>query len=167
MAKTSKIHPHLSLREIDQRLRQTQGFWKVQRWMAIRYGMVHPSTASQIAKAVGLSTSSVQHLISNYNKEGATAVETKGSGGRKYGYLTLEQEKSFLASCQEKALSGHYTTVEDIQKAFEEKVGKSVARSTIYRLLDRHSWCKLIPRPKHPDQEMEKQQEFKKTLKNK
>jgi len=163
MAKTSKIHPHLSLREIDQRLRQTQGFWKVQRWMAIRYAMVHPSNARQIAKAVGLSTSSVQHLIGNYNKEGATAIETKGSGGRKYGYLTLEQEKSFLASCEEKALSGHYTTVDDIQKAFEQKAGKSVARSTIYRLLDRHNWRKLVPR----HQDIDKQQEFKKTLKNK
>ncbi|MEM9685424.1 MAG: winged helix-turn-helix domain-containing protein [Bacteroidota bacterium] len=134
---------------------------------AIRYGMVHPSNARQIAKAVGLSTSSVQHLISHYNKEEASAIETKGSGGRKYGYLTLEQEKSFLASCQEKALSGHYTTVRDIQKAFEQKIGKSVARSTIYRLSDRHSWRKLVPRPKHPDQDMDKQEEFKKTLQNK
>ena len=166
MAKTSKIHPHLSLEEIGQCLRQTQGFWKVQRWMAIRYGMVHPSSAMQIGKAVGLSTSTIQHLISHYNKEGAAAIETTGSGGRKYGYLTLEQEKSFLASCDEKALSGHYTTVDDIQKAFEQTIGKSVARSTIYRLLDRHSWRKLVPCPKHPDQDTDKQEEFKKTLKN-
>ena len=167
MSKTWKIHPHLSLDEIDGRLRQTRGFWKVKRWMAIRYGLVHPSSAEQIAKAVGLGKSTVQRLLRNYNKYGASAIETKGSGGRKRAYLTIAEEKSFLKDCQAKALSGHYTTVIDIQRAYEEKVGRAVFKSTVYNLLGRHHWRKILPRPRHPDQDMDKQEEFKKTLKNK
>jgi transposase len=167
MAKTSKIYRHLSHDEIDGRLRQTQGFWKVKRWMAIRYGLVGPSSADQIAKAVGLGTSTVQGLIRNYNKYGAAAIETKGSGGLKDAYLTIGEDKSFLKDCEAKAIAGHYTTVNDIQRSYEEKAGRTVFKSTVYKLLDRHHWPKILPRPRHADQDMDKQEEFKKTLKNK
>jgi len=38
----------------------------------------------------------------------------------------------------------------EIQRACEERVGKSVAPSTIYRMLERHGWRKVVPRPRHP-----------------
>jgi Winged helix-turn helix len=42
--------------------------------------------------------------------------------------------------------------------------GTRVAESTIYRLLDRHGWRKLMPRPKHPKASPEAQEQLKKTL---
>ena len=38
-----------------------------------------------------------------------------------------------------------------------------MAESTIYRLLDRHGWRKLVPRPVHPKADLEEQAAFKKT----
>ncbi|HEY6406604.1 MAG TPA: winged helix-turn-helix domain-containing protein, partial [Ktedonobacteraceae bacterium] len=43
-------------------------------------------------------------------------------------------------------------------------VGHEVAESTIYRLLGRHGWRKLMPRPTHPKASKEAQEQFKKTL---
>ena len=48
--------------------------------------------------------------------------------------------------------------------AFEARIGHEVEESTIYRLLDRHGWRKLLPRPKHPKGSQEEQDSFKKTL---
>ena len=47
-------------------------------------------------------------------------------------------------------------------KAFEKKVGHPVARFTIYRLLERHDWRKIAPRPRHPKADSEDQDAFKK-----
>lgn len=163
MAKTSIIKKHLTVSEIDKCIKETKGFWKIQRWLVIRQGLITPSSAESLGKSVGLKKSTTQLLISNYNKYGKSAINTKGKGGRKYGYMTLEQEKEFLKSCEQKALSGQYTTVLDIQKAFEKIIGNTVAKTTVYNLLKRHGWRKLVPRPSHPKSDIEKQNTFKKT----
>jgi len=49
-------------------------------------------------------------------------------------------------------------------KAIEEKANKKIAKSTTYRMLDRHNWRKITPRPYHPKSKPEKQEQFKKTL---
>ena len=64
------------------------------------------------------------------------------------------------------ALQGLYTTLADIQRAFEAKVGKTVARSTVYNLLKCHDWRKLSPRPAHPKADKNKPETFKKTFLN-
>jgi transposase len=53
-------------------------------------------------------------------------------------------------------------TAGEIQRAFEARVGHEVAESTIYRLLHRHGWRKLMPRPTHPKASREAQEQFKK-----
>jgi transposase len=39
-----------------------------------------------------------------------------------------------------------------------------LARSTIYRLLERHGWRKVMPRPRHPKADVAAQAAFKKTV---
>jgi len=53
-----------------------------------------------------------------------------------------------------------------IQQAFEQQVGQAVDSSTIYRLLERHQWRKLVPRPAHPQAEVAQQAAFKQTFHN-
>ena len=54
-------------------------------------------------------------------------------------------------------------TVAEIQQAYRERSGKDFAPSTIYRLLDRHGWRKVVPRPSHPKADVTAQAAFKKT----
>lgn len=88
-------------------------------------------------------------------------METAGKGGRRRQYLTLEQEKTFLAPFFTQAERGEIATVAHIQHAFEAKVEHEVDDSTIYRLLHRHNWRKLMPRPRHPQADPQVQDQFK------
>src|SRR5438270_3886714 len=108
-----------------------------------------------------------KRLISTYNRFGVVAVETPGKGGRRHQYLRREEEEQFLAPFFARAQSGEIATVQEIWRAFEERVGHPVDESTIYRLLDRHGWRKLMPRPRHPQADRQAQEQFKKTLKRK
>ena len=78
--------------------------------------------------------------------------------------LRVEEEKQFLAPFFARARSGEIATATEVKLAFEAQVGHEVEESTIYRLLDRHGWRKLMPRPHHPKGSQEEQEHFKKTL---
>ena len=73
------------------------------------------------------------------------------------------QEQELLAPFVARAEAGGMLTVAEIQQAYRERTGKVVARSTVYRLLDRHGWRKIVPRPRHPKADVAAQAAFKKT----
>jgi transposase len=104
----------------------------------------------------------VHDVISTYNRLGAAAVVTAGKGGRRHQYLTLEEEAQFLAPFFARAEQGLLTTTAEIWRAFESRVGHHVDDSTMYRLLNRHGWRKLLPRPSHPKADPQAKEQFKK-----
>jgi transposase len=106
----------------------------------------------------------VHKVISLYNRFGVTALATPDKGGRRDVYLTLEEEQQFLAPFFARAQTGEIAMAAEIQLAFEARVGHEVDDSTIYRLLTRHGWRKLMPRPTHPKASREAQEQFKKPL---
>src|SRR5207253_2873038 len=119
-----------------------------------------PREAKDIAKHTGVSVSTVHKLISTYNRQGVSAVETKGKGGRYNAYLTREEEQDLLQPFVERAERGELTTVAQIKQAFEKRVGHEVDETTIHRLLKRQKWRKLVPRPFHPQADKEEQEHF-------
>lgn len=78
--------------------------------------------------------------------------------------LRVEEEQQFLAPFFVRARRGEIATATEVKLAFEARVGNAVQASTVYRLLDRHGWRKLMPRPHHPKGSTEEQEHFKKTL---
>jgi transposase len=50
-----------------------------------------------------------------------------------------------------------------VKAAYEQVLGRKVPKSTIYRMLARHGWRKVVPRPRHPKSDASAQAEFKKT----
>ena len=48
----------------------------------------------------------------------------------------------------------------------EELLGHGVHHSTVYRLLERNGWRKVVPRPFHIESKQEVQEDFKKTSRN-
>ena len=138
-------------------------FWVRQRWGIIYTALSAPRKAEEIAKQTGVSVTTVRRVISTYNRLGIAAIETAGTGGRRHEYMTLEQECSFLQPFFARAEKGEIATAEQIQQAFEAKVEHAVHISSIYRLLHRHGWRKLVPRPRHPKANAEEQAAFKKT----
>jgi transposase len=156
---------HLSVDEVKERMNTDTRPWVRQHWWIIYNALVAPRKAEEIALHTGVSATTVHRVISTYNRLGAAALETPGKGGRRHEYLTLEEEKQFLTPFFAQAANGAIATVAQIQGAFEERVGHEVDESTIYRLLGRHGWRKLMPRPRHPQADPYAQEQFKKTLK--
>ena len=68
-----------------------------------------------------------------------------------------------IDSFKEKARRGQIATAIQIQQAYEQKCGFAVHKTTIYRLLERHQWRKIVPRPNHPKKDANAVDEFKKT----
>jgi len=163
MAPVTRAAAHLSAEELVRRWKYDPRPHRRQRWLIIYQALVDPREAAQIAKHCGVSSATVHQLISAYNRRGVEAVETPGKGGRRHQYLTLEQEQQFLVPFFAQARVGTISTAAQIQQAFEAEVGQKVAESTIYRLLARHGWRKLVPRPVHPKAVPEEQAAFKKT----
>ena len=77
-------------------------------------------------------------------------------------YLSVEEEKELLDKFVEKSQQGHIPVAEEIQKAFEEKIGHPIHKTTIYRFLQRNDWRKVVPRPVHPKNDPEQMKAFKK-----
>ena len=138
--------------------------WVRERWGIIYHALIRPRKAEEIARDTGVSVTTVHRVISRYNRLGPAAIETPGKGGRRHEYMSEEQERRFLQPFFARAAQGEIATAEEIQCAFEAEVKHEVHLSSIYSLLDRHGWRKLVPRPRHPKANPEAQAAFKKTL---
>ena len=115
-------------------------------------------------KIIGRSRVTVVQLRKKFST--VKQAQNRNWGGRRSGYMTIAQERQFLSEFLDQAAHGGILVVSKIQQAFEAKVGRKVAQTTIYRMLDRHNWRTIIPRPRHPNSSAAAQEGFKKTPEN-
>ena len=163
MGKVIRVKSHLTVEEIDARLKYLHDFWRIRRWLVIRHALVDPAPAQEIALRLGLSVYTVRDLIEAYNRSGPDALETTGKGQRQHAYLSVEKERTVLAPFLDASQAGHLAMARPLKKAFADALGHHIATSTIYRLLHRHQWRKVRPRPKNPRSSQEAQAACKKT----
>jgi len=90
----------------------------------------------------------------------------QGRGGRRRANLSLEAEEQLLRHFFEKANRGEVLVVNEVKAVYEGAVGHRVPKSTVYRMLARHGWRKIAPRPRHPKADPQKVTSFKKTPRN-
>ena len=164
MARVSRVLAHLSKAEIEEKMRTASRFSHQQKWRIIYNALVEPRPAAEIAKHVGTTVRMVHRVVSEYNRHGAAAIETPGSGGRRRSYLSLEEEQALLEQLTPAAKTGKLTTRIKVKQAVEEKLGHNVHKSMVYRLLQRHRWGKRKPRPKHPSSDLDEQESFNSTF---
>ena len=116
-----------------------------------------------IAQAVGLSVSHVRRVWSDYLRGRLAAGQGRPKGGRRHQNLTLAQERAVLVPWQEQAQRGKLVTARSIKVDYEKRLGRVVPDSTVCRLLARHQWRRVTPRPKHPKDNPAARAAFKKT----
>ncbi len=142
MARSPTAGTHLTAEQIIERIRETPGFSRVQKWLVIYNLMVDPRPLKEIAKHVGLAWQTVRNLVSRYNRLGPEAIEGPGKGGRRRSYMSLEEEAAFLEPFLAQARTGKAAAPSEIKKAWETQLGHEVHKTTLYRLLARHGWPK-------------------------
>jgi transposase len=98
-----------------------------------------------------------------YDHGGLRALKPKPCGARLRQNMTVAQEKALLARFAKAAGAGELLNIHDLKRAYEQAIGRDTSNSTVYALLARHGWRKLMPRPHHPKRDVEAQNAFKKT----
>ncbi|MFO1349870.1 MAG: winged helix-turn-helix domain-containing protein [Gammaproteobacteria bacterium] len=123
-----------------------------------RYGY----SAPQIAELVGLKTQ-ISTRMPPILAYGEAALQQRSKGGRYHFNLALAEEEQLLESFMAKSRIGELVGVSQVQRAYEAKLGHRVAKSTVYRLLHRQGWRKVVPRGHHPKGDPVQIERFKKT----
>lgn len=148
---------------LAERLKRASSHTEYQRIQCVLIRATLGSSAPEIAQLLGWSTATVHVIHSRWSKEGDAIFDLRGRTGGNHRHLDHAHEQQFLAPFVEQARSGGMLSVAQIRLAYEQRIGKTVAASTIYRLLERHGWRKLVPRPRHPKADVAAQAAFKKT----
>ena len=93
----------------------------------------------------------------------AILTDSRTGNNRK---LSFEEEAAFLDQFYDLAEAGQLVTVKTISEKFVELTQEPCNDSTIYRLLKRHGWRKISPRPTHPEKASEEDIASSKKLTN-
>lgn len=145
-------------------MREAKGLEQYKRMQAVYYRACYKEKASKIAERTGLAIGTIWNIHSRWKREGPSMFEIKATGGRLRGHLSFEEEKNFLKQFENEGTKGGILEVKVIHEAYQKIIGKNIALSTTYRMLDRHDWRKIMPRPRHPKGDLEVQATFKKKL---
>ena len=154
--------PAGAVEELSRLLKEAKTRGEFQRvqcvWLRAALGM----SSEEVARAVGWHPVSVRRVQARYLKEGAAALRGVGRGGRRNENLMIEQEGALLRQFLAQADKGGILEVSTVKAAYEGLAGHQVPKSTVYRMLKRHGWRKVVPRPRHPKSNPARQAGFKK-----
>jgi transposase len=160
MGRVTSVKPHLSEYEVSQKLKDSIGR-ENRRWLVIWNALVDPRPAHQIARHTNVSVSTIHNVVSRYNRYGPEILEASKKTKRPRCYLKREEEAQFLETFLEEACAGQICVAGRLEKALEDHLGHEVHHSTVYRMLHRNGWRKIVPRPVHPESKEQEQEEFK------
>ena len=152
-----------AINALADRLKRAKGRPEFQRIQCVLIRATLGSSAAEIARILGWSPATVHVIHSRWAKEGEAIFNLKPKGGRRHSYLSPEEEAEFLRPFLAKASAGGLLNAVEIKAAFEARLGRTVAKTTIYRMLERCGWRKITPRPRHPKGDPAAQAAFKKT----
>jgi hypothetical protein len=118
----------------------------------------------QTAKAIGRSVGATCNIRTRYCKVAHREREAPQPKRalRNRANATLEREAQILDEVLEDATRGG-VVVPPLKEKVEERLGKVVALSTIYRMLARNGWRKLAPDTAHPQGDAVVREDWKKT----
>jgi transposase len=120
-------------------------------------------TNNEIHEVVGFSAQYVMDLVTKYINGGMEVIVTdkRTSNNRR---MSFDEETAFLEQFVEPAQAGQILTANAILQKFEEHTGKPSNAVTIHKLLKRHGWRKVKPRPCHPGKATDEDIESSKKL---
>lgn len=162
MARPRKIDPDL-VAQAKLVAAQTEDIQELRMAQAVLLPALAQMTLKAVSKVLGVGRATVPRLQARFRRRKDDAgVPRPRWGGRRRAVMTLEEEQSFLAAWKSKAEQGQLVVVTPLRAALEEKLGRRVKPSVVYRLLDRHHWRKVAPDTRHPKAQPAVQEEWKK-----
>jgi transposase len=146
------------------RIRQAKTVEELRMAQAVLLPLEFCLSIEQTAQALGVSRGWACQLRGRFAKVERGEVAPKARrGGRRRENLSIEEEAAFLAPFLARAKAGGVLIVPPLKQALEARLNRSVALSSVYRLLHRHNWRKLAPDKRHPKADVVAQADWKKT----
>ena len=105
---------------------------------------------AEISKITGYSKSRTSALVCIYANKGIDYFKKEHRLGGNRRNIPYEEEAKLLSAYEQSARNGNIITVGEVKKAYDEKCGHKSGPGTIYKILKRHKWRKVMPRSKHP-----------------
>ena len=122
------------------------------------------ATLEQTATVLGVGRATVARYQAKVRRRLTHPAELPPEwGGRRNAAMSLEEEREFLRPWAELSAEGGMLVVSPLRAALAQKLGRPVTHSVVYRMLARHGWRKVVPRPRHPKADVAAQAAFKKT----
>jgi len=116
--------------------------------LPLEMGLSLEQTAKIIGRSRGV-TCSMRTRFAQISG-GARPVPRSKRALRNRAKADLEREKQVLDEVLATAVTGGIVVIPQIKPEVESKLGKTMALSTLYRMLARHGWRKLAPDTEHP-----------------
>ena len=158
-----KPFPADSVVKLQDLLRQATCVADARRIQAVLMRALEDSTPEKIASVVGLSVATVRSLHSRFIREGISCLEDRpGRGGCRRQVINDAELSKLLAQFVDSSKIGGIVSAAQIRLALEKAVGHRIAASTVYRLLAKSGWRKVVPRPHHPKRDLANIEPFKK-----
>lgn len=152
----------VDLRALERLLKNTTSKSQLQRIQCVLLRARRGMSSDEVAAMVGWSPGWVRQVWSLFLQEGLDGLICQERGGRRRSNFTVSQEQALVDRFVEQARAGGMLVVSEIHRAYEQEVGHGVPKSTVYRLLARQGWRKVVPRPHHPKNDPEAISAFKK-----
>src|SRR5688572_3848787 len=162
MRRPGDVKPWLSEEQMAAWVRSAPSKDAYQRRLAVWLTRREHLPAERVGELLQVRRETVTRWLGRYDREGPQGLGGPGRGGRRWGLLTPEGEASLLADLRERAERGDVLTAEQSRHVVCEQTGAEVSPQMVYRLLARHGWRKLAPRPRHPKADPQAQAAYKK-----
>jgi transposase len=154
--------PEERIKELEEfRKGKWHGF-EFMRFLCVWLRTAQNMTTEMIAKTIGWHVNTVRFTQKDFIDRGIPALAESKRGGRYHALMSKEEESAFLSQFEEAGSKGSILTANDIKEALEKRLGREVHIATVYRILRRHGWRKVVPRPQHPKRDKEAAEAFKK-----
>jgi len=145
MRRPAWIQPWMAPEDLQTWVTEAQTRDELQKRLAIWLTHSGPFTAHHVATLLGISTPTVWQWVGQYNRLGPSGLNRVGRGGRRWAYLTPDQEVAFLGMLRQRAQLGDILTTQRIHDELCAVTGKKVSRTYVFNLLNRHHWEKSSP----------------------
>jgi transposase len=162
MRSPASISPWLDDEELAAWVQEASDKFSYQKRLAIWLTHTGSFHAQRVADLLQVSKQAVWLWLGQYNREGPSGLKRSGRGGRRWAFLSWEAEEALLGRFEKRALKGEVVTAKMLWSEVSAALGRKISLDYIYRLMHRHQWRKLSPRPSHVKANPRRQEAFKK-----
>jgi transposase len=128
--------------------------------LPLELGLSMEQTAAAIGRSVGVTCTMRTRFAAVL--EGRRPTPRGKRDLRNRAKSSLQQEARVLDEVLAGAAEGQVLVVPHLKPLIEKRLGKSMALSSMYRMLARHGWRKLVPDTQHPQGNPQAREDWKK-----